>query len=267
MRKHLSLAGGILFILLFCTNCATVINGSSQKIGISSTPSGASVVVDSAMIGITPLIADLKRGDTHVVKIQLAGYLPYEQILTQSVGGAVWGNILLGGLIGLVVDASSGSMYNLNPDQIQATLQPITAMSLQPPKPEAAKPTVDGEKILNVPFEKVWKASLEAVTEEGMTVKTSSKPSGFIETEEKSYLSNELLNISKASRNYVDYATRAKVTVRLNVQAIDSLTSKVKVTPLIEGFADAAQSAKWEKQESNGVIEQRYYDRIAAKCK
>jgi hypothetical protein len=74
------------------------------------------------MVGRTPVIAKLARGDNHVVRLELPGYQPFETTFTKSVSGWVWGNILFGGLIGLAVDAISGGLYYLTPEQLQATL-------------------------------------------------------------------------------------------------------------------------------------------------
>jgi hypothetical protein len=43
--------------------------------------------------------------------------------LTHSVSGWVWGNVAFGGLIGLAVDAASGGIYKLTPEQIEGSLQ------------------------------------------------------------------------------------------------------------------------------------------------
>ena len=48
--------------------------GTTQSIGISSTPSGATVKVNNVDKGQTPTIVDLKRKDQHFVKIELPGY-------------------------------------------------------------------------------------------------------------------------------------------------------------------------------------------------
>lgn len=58
-----------------------------------------------------------------MVKIELAGYHTYETTLTREISGWVWGNIVFGGLIGLVIDASAGGMYRLSPEQINADLK------------------------------------------------------------------------------------------------------------------------------------------------
>lgn len=113
---------GVIFLGFALVSCASIIHGTSQQVGIGSTPSGAKVTVSGQSFGTTPTIADLKRSDNHIVKVDLDGYLTYETTLTKKVSGWVWGNILFGGLIGLAVDAISGGLYNLSPEQIQAIL-------------------------------------------------------------------------------------------------------------------------------------------------
>jgi len=111
--------------------CATIINKTTQQVGISSNPSNATVTVDGASFGRTPTIASLKRGDNHIVKIELEGYRPYEMAITKKVSGWVWGNVLFGGLIGLAVDAISGGLYRLTPEQVQADLRANGAANLE----------------------------------------------------------------------------------------------------------------------------------------
>jgi uncharacterized protein YceK len=113
-----------LAILVSCVvvGCATIMHGTTQGIGFSSTPSGASITVDNQTHGTTPTVVNLDRKDTHIVKIELAGYQPFEATITRSVSGWVWGNIVFGGLIGLVVDAISGGLYKLSPEQLHGAL-------------------------------------------------------------------------------------------------------------------------------------------------
>jgi len=48
------------------------------------------------------------------------------------VSGWVWGNLAIGGLIGLAVDAISGGMYKLTPEQISASMMSGSANVSQP---------------------------------------------------------------------------------------------------------------------------------------
>jgi len=98
-------------------------HGTTQQIAVSSSPTGAKVDGDGVEHGITPVIADLKRKDTHVLKVGMEGYQPFEMALTRSVSGWVWGNLVFGGLIGLAVDAITGGLYKLAPEQVTAELK------------------------------------------------------------------------------------------------------------------------------------------------
>lgn len=113
---------GKLTVAVLLVSCGTIIHGTSQDVGISSSPTGAKVTIDNKEYGKTPTTATLKRKDHHVVKIELEGYQVYETNLTRKVSGWIAGNILFGGIIGLAVDAISGGMYKLTPDQIESTL-------------------------------------------------------------------------------------------------------------------------------------------------
>lgn len=108
--------------LLTLTACATIMHGTNQDVGISSSPTGAFVSIDNMDKGVTPLITKLSRKDNHIVRIAMAGYAPFEATMTRSVSGWVWGNIAFGGLIGLAVDAVTGGLYKLSPEQVTGTL-------------------------------------------------------------------------------------------------------------------------------------------------
>lgn len=112
---------GTLAVLLMC-GCATIIHGGSQDIGFSSTPSSAKVMVDNNPVGQTPVITKLSRKDNHIVRMELEGYKPFEATLTRGTSGWVWGNLVFGGIPGLAIDAISGGLYKLTPEQIAAQL-------------------------------------------------------------------------------------------------------------------------------------------------
>ena len=116
-RTHL-----IIGILPLVAACATIMHGTTQNVGLSSTPTNARVTVDNKPLGNTPVIAKLTRKDNHIVRFELDGYKPFEATLTRGTSGWVWGNLVFGGLIGLAVDAMSGGLYKLTPNQIAGTM-------------------------------------------------------------------------------------------------------------------------------------------------
>lgn len=108
--------------LFLLTSCATIMHGTTQNMGISSNPSAANVWVDRQFVGQTPLTVQLKRNENHFIHIELEGFQPYEIICTRQLSGWVFGNVIFGGVIGLCVDAVSGGIYRLTPEQINAEL-------------------------------------------------------------------------------------------------------------------------------------------------
>lgn len=65
----------------------------------------------------------------------MAGYETENVTLKPSMGGAVAGNIIAGGLIGWGVDASTGAQYNLHPDSVSARLRTKEVPLRVPPTP------------------------------------------------------------------------------------------------------------------------------------
>jgi hypothetical protein len=123
----------VLFILPFLSyNCAAIVHGNKQDVSFTSQPAGATLYIDDHKVGATPKTIRLPRkgrinGEaspkkSYKIKIELEGYLPYEIFVKRDVDGWVFGNLAFGGLIGFIIDAASGSMYRLTPDQIVGQL-------------------------------------------------------------------------------------------------------------------------------------------------
>ena len=100
------------------TGCATIIGGSKHSVRFESEPSSATVYDNGIKLGETPLQARLTRGDNHDITIRLDGFKPYNLRLTRQFNEWVIGNIVFGGFIGIAVDAITGGLYKLNPEQV-----------------------------------------------------------------------------------------------------------------------------------------------------
>ena len=116
----LSMAG-----LLF-QSCTTLVNSPKQTIKFSSYPSEATVTINDKFYGVTPLKASLKRNGKHFIKIELEGYQSYKVVLLKRFDNLFWGNILVGGLPGMIVDVVTGSMYQLTPNHVHAQFKSET---------------------------------------------------------------------------------------------------------------------------------------------
>lgn len=127
--------GALSAVAVFTTGCASIVHGGSRNITINSRPSGAKVTIaktDSGQLvhsGTTPLTVMLDprrgyfKGQSYTVRFELPGYNNAEIAIRPEMSGWYWGNILFGGLIGMiVVDPITGSMWNLSPDRIEHPL-------------------------------------------------------------------------------------------------------------------------------------------------
>jgi len=97
-------------------------NGTQQTVGISSDPGCAHVKVDNQYVGKTPIRVKMSRNRDHIVRIELDGYEPYEIMCNREMSGWVFGNLVLGGPMGLAIDVISGGVYRLTPEQVRVDL-------------------------------------------------------------------------------------------------------------------------------------------------
>jgi hypothetical protein len=121
-RLSAAFAALTLALLVPLAGCGTIMHGSTQDVSIASQPSGAEIRVNGIQNAETPALLVLERKRSHTLELTLDGYEPHQMQLQRSTSGWVWGNIVFGGLIGLVVDASTGGMYKLTPEQVMAEL-------------------------------------------------------------------------------------------------------------------------------------------------
>ncbi len=122
---------GCIASLVFIVSCATIIKGTKQDVSISSNPDRATVVVKTTggvieYNGITPAVVNLSKKNEYLVTISLLGYKETTIQISQSFEPWVIGNLICGGVIGIVIDAVDGAMYKLEPDQVMVSLVTAT---------------------------------------------------------------------------------------------------------------------------------------------
>jgi hypothetical protein len=144
----------ILAAMLLSLGCATLTEGWTQRIPITSSPAGAEVSINGVRKGVTPLWVKVRKNRTGVIRIESPGYNPLE-IRTRRTGSAVLIGDLLGGagagfLIGwrlfethdetgnyetviwssiaatisafFVIDMATGAGFDLKPSNLTVTL-------------------------------------------------------------------------------------------------------------------------------------------------
>jgi hypothetical protein len=140
-RRNITVLRRILLLAISsaCTvvvGCATIVHGGPRTIPVVSTPAGAKVTIydrsdQLVQTNTTPFVAKLPmrygyfRGQRYRLVFELAGHASTEVHLEPTVSGWYLGNILFGGLLGmLIIDPLTGAMYNLSPDKIEQPLSP-----------------------------------------------------------------------------------------------------------------------------------------------
>lgn len=131
------LAAGAIGASLLLGGCASIVHNGDRSVAISTSPPGATAsirksgggVEDVVLVNKTPFIATLDpkksyfKGQSYTLRLELPGYQTTELELTPKLSGWYWGNIVFGGLIGmLAVDPATGAMWNITPDKVEHTL-------------------------------------------------------------------------------------------------------------------------------------------------
>jgi|AVFP01.1.fsa_nt_gi hypothetical protein len=120
--------------LLMCS-CATMVRDWEQPVTFTSDPPGARLLLDSALRGTTPAVISVMRSPQPVtVRLEKDGYHPETFVLEEHMHPMVMGNILIGGVIGLGIDAASGKSQDYV-DSVHVRLKPM---------PESLRSRLDG---------------------------------------------------------------------------------------------------------------------------
>lgn len=114
------------------SGCATIVDGKKGDLTVRSTPSGAQVEVDGLPAGKTPLVTEVKRKENHTVIIRKEGYLEETRMTKKGFNGWAAGNLLFGGVIGILVDWGTGALYSIKPDNIEVNLESGGTVSPKP---------------------------------------------------------------------------------------------------------------------------------------
>jgi hypothetical protein len=125
--------------------CATVTRGTTNNVQIVSEPNGASARTSFGHQCTTPCTLSVSRKDEFSVVVSAPGYEEQRvDVKTKLAGtGAAGfaGNIVAGGVVGMVVDASTGATLEHSPNPITVKLRPLAAApAVRMPAERRAKP-------------------------------------------------------------------------------------------------------------------------------
>jgi len=108
--------------------CASVTRGTTDVFVVETTPSGAQVkTTNQFACDSTPCSFKMPRKSEFQVTVSKPGYKTTTHQVTNKVSGAgsagMAGNVLVGGLIGVGVDAYTGAMKDLTPNPLVVVME------------------------------------------------------------------------------------------------------------------------------------------------
>lgn len=122
--------------LLALAGCASVTRGSTNEVNFTSAPTGALVKTSTGQSCTTPCMMIFDRREEFVTTFTLGGEertIDVTTDLAANGAGAVAGNILAGGVIGMGIDAATGAALDHFPDPVHADFNVPQAEQVQAP--------------------------------------------------------------------------------------------------------------------------------------
>ena len=113
----------IVSLFLLTSSCATIFKGNSSKINFNSNPQGAQIYVNGNYMGDTPILLKIESKQTYNIEFKKEGYKTKAFNITNHVGvGWIVLDVIFG-LVPVVVDAATGSWYELDQKIVNALLE------------------------------------------------------------------------------------------------------------------------------------------------
>lgn len=151
MKMHLAQKSTLVIVALsslFLASCASILSDSKYPVTVNSEPSGATVTIRKKSDGTTvhqartPATVTLAAGrgyfksESYVLDFNKSGYPSRSYELNATMDGWYAGNLLFGGLIGiLIVDPVTGAMWKLEKNVVvnlnHSTASNTTSSGLQ----------------------------------------------------------------------------------------------------------------------------------------
>jgi predicted small secreted protein len=130
MKRTILIPIALFALSVLVLGCATITKGTSQQISITSNVDGATLYLDGSVIGTTPYYGEVPKNKMEL-KVEKEGYRTATIVLSKTLEGMFWGNIILGGTIGSITDFASGGAYAYAPATYQVDLKADTQSALE----------------------------------------------------------------------------------------------------------------------------------------
>ena len=112
--------------LVALAGCASLFNNKTPSVDIASNPTDASVYVNGNYVGETPVTVDLSVRREHTITFRKEGYKDKSYQVHRSVGMGWVVLDVIGGLVGIIVDAATGDWFMLDTDHVNVIMTPTS---------------------------------------------------------------------------------------------------------------------------------------------
>ena len=142
----------VLMLAALSGGCATVTRGTDNTIGFDSRPSQAEVRTSNGLGCVTPCSLVVKRNEEFIATFSKPGYRSQQvEVKTQLAGAGaagLAGNVLIGGIVGIGVDAVTGAANEHTHNPVSVVLEPLSKgappVKRPPPGPADIRPPSAG---------------------------------------------------------------------------------------------------------------------------
>lgn len=114
---------------LALAGCATITRGTTNQVQIVSEPAGATARTSLGHQCATPCTLQIARKEEFSVAFSMPGYEDQTVLVKTQLAGAgaagFAGNVIAGGIVGMGVDAVTGSTLEHVPNPVSVALQPL----------------------------------------------------------------------------------------------------------------------------------------------
>lgn len=134
--------------LIMLSGCASIMKGSSQSINVTTPPTTGAICTLTSKEGnwqlTSPGTVTVEKSQEDIqARCTKAGWQDASAVIPSNFQGWTVGNLLLGGVIGLGVDAATGAIHEY-PNAFQIPMTPASVGQLPPQSPPVAAPPKPG---------------------------------------------------------------------------------------------------------------------------
>jgi len=147
MDARLSFNAAAVMCALLSSGCASVTTGKEQSLKFETDPAGADCTLKQQNIEIakfqTPKTIVVKRAKSPIMMTCVKpGFHQERALIADTTSSAVWGNLIVGGIVGVMADQASGAAFRYY-DPPKFNLVPASEKS-----PEASQTVAQGITVL-----------------------------------------------------------------------------------------------------------------------